>query len=332
MSGLHAIQTEYSRLARLPGGKPVDVEAFRAVRQRAWGWLQQSLRAAIDQGFIDPRDLANRFGVNYGLDAVRKASAQQATSRVPAKTESTPPPYRQGEGIGTPFGRLLWVGRNANGDDIVQTRTTSYVVPSGVVDRGRDALRAWVLRSVEGGHIRADDLYGASQARYLQGERIGTPYGDVFFDSASRSGAAQVRGRSLSYRIKPGVDLGNRDAVRGWLIRAIEHGQIDRAQLFQSVAASDTAPVNAAWPIKVKTRQRAVERAVRQQGWDVRTLPDGRLFIWRGKTASGQDDVARSLAAVLDVPRERLRLAPASEAVHGQATRGFAVSAHVLSK
>ena len=329
MSGLHAIQAEYSRLARQPDGKPVDVEAFRAVRQRAWGWLQQSLRAAIDQGSIDPRDLVNRFGVNYGLDAVRKTSTQLAAARVPAKTVPTSSSYRQGEGIGTPFGRVLWVGRNADGDGIVKTRTTSYVVPSGAVDlASRDAVRAWVLRSVERKHIRPDDLYGASQARYLQGERIGTPYGDVFFDSAGGSGAAQVRGRSLSYRIKAGIDLGNRDAVRGWLIRAIEHGQIGRDQLFGSSGGAKPAPVNAAWPIKVKTRQRAVEQVARQRGWDVRTLPDGRLFIWGGKE---QDDVARALSAVLNVPRERLRLAPASTVVNGKATRGFAVSAHVLA-
>lgn len=328
MSGLHAIQAEYSQLARRPDGKPVDVEAFRVMRQRAWGWVQQSLRAAIDQGSIEPRDLVNRFGVNYGLDAVRKTSTQLAAARVPAKTVPGSPPYRQGEGIGTPFGRLLWVGRNANGDGIVQTRTTSYVVPSGVVDRGRDAVRAWALESVKREHIRPDDLYGASQARYLQGDRIGTPYGDVFFDSAGGPGAAQVRGRSLSYRIKAGIDIRNHDAVRAWVIRAIEHGQIDRAQLFGSSGGAKPAPVTAAWPIRVQARMRAVEQAIRQQGWDVKTMPDGRLFIWSGKN---QDDVARELSVVLGVPRESLRLAPASTVVQGKATRGLAVSAHVFA-
>lgn len=332
LSGLHAIQRDYGQLARRPDGKPIDEKAFRALRQQAWGWLQQALRASIDQGRIDPQALANRFGVNYGLDAVRTVVvAKQAAARKRASAQPVERAYRQGEGIGTPFGQAIWAGRNATGDGLIKTRTTSYTVPAGAVDLGnRDAVRAWVLRSVERGHIRADDLYGASQARYLDGERIGTPRGDLFFDAADRSGPAQVRGRSRSYRIKQGIDLGNRDAVRAWVIRAIELKQIDRDQLLAPATAMQPVPVQDAWPVRVKARWRAVQQAVRHCGWDAKALADGRLFIWRVAGNSPEADVLRSLGGALDVPPRSFRQVPLSHNVSGKTQSGLAVSAHLL--
>lgn len=144
LSGLHAIQHDYAALPRQADGRPTDVQAFRAMRQQAWVWLQQSLSSAIDRGQISARDLANRFGVNYGLDEVRAAETTAEASR--ARSAARVPdaqPYAVGEGIGTPFGRALWAGRSASGDGIVRTRTTSYVVPANTVDLGnRDAVRA----------------------------------------------------------------------------------------------------------------------------------------------------------------------------------------------
>jgi hypothetical protein len=333
LSGLHAIQHDYAALPRQADGRPTDVQAFRAMRQQAWVWLQQSLSSAIDRGQISARDLANRFGVNYGLDEVRAAETTAAASR--ARSAARVPdaqPYAVGEGIGTPFGRALWAGRSASGDGIVRTRTTSYVVPANTVDLGnRDAVRAWVLRSVEHRHINPDQLYGASQARYLDGERIGTPHGDLVFDVSGRAGVAYVRGRDKAYRIKTGVDLGNRDAVRAWVIRAIEHGQIDRAELLDAPAAKTARDAHGGWPVKVRTRMREVQQSVRALGWEVTQLSDGKLFVWRVAGEAAPAAVTRAVAATLKVPADKILASAHSQIVLGQSRSGLALSARVFA-
>ena len=331
LAGLQSLQREYAQLPRHNDGRPVDAAAFRTLRQRAWGWLQHSVKEGIARGQFGPKDLVNRFGVNYGLDAVRSAGAPASAVRTQNPSPASPSrPYAAGEGIGTPYGRALWSGLTAAGDGIVKTRTTTYSVPAQSVDlRSRDAVRAWVQRSVERGHIQADHLYGASQARYLDGERIGTPHGDLFFDAADGHGAGQVRGRDKNYRIKQGVDLDNRDAVRAWAIRAIEQGQIDRAQLFSPTPASTAEQGKPAWPLKVKAQMRVLQQSARRMGWDLTQLADGRLFIWRVAGQSAAADVTRAIATTLAVPLDRITAAPLSHSVLGQSRTGLAMSARV---
>jgi hypothetical protein len=333
VSGLHAIQRAYAKLPRQADGRPTDVTAFRAMRKQAWAWLQQSLMGAIDRGQIDANDLANRFGVNYGLDEVRAARTKAVETRARIATRgSGSKPYANGEGIGTAYGRALWAGVNAAGDGVVKTRAASYVVPASEVDLGsRDAVRAWVLRSVEFGHINREQLYGASQARYLDGERIGTPYGDLVFDTNERVGGASVRGRDRAYLVKAGVDLDNRDAVRAWVIRAIEHGQIDKAELLSAPPAKTASESHGGWAVKVRARMRSVQRAVRALGWDVTQLPDGRLFVWRVAGNAESAAVTRDVAATLKVPADKVSTSAHSQVVLGQPRSGLALSARVFS-
>jgi len=335
-SAFQALQDTYARLPRRPNGRPVDEEAFRDLRQQTWAWLQRSLQQSIDRGSIRAEDLANRFGVNYGVDAVRDGYSKSAAPPV-ARQRPQANAYAVGEGIGTPFGRVVWAGVSANGTAQVKTRTTTYDLPISVNPANRDEVRAWVLRSVEHGHIPAAHLYGASQARYLNGERIGTPYGDLFYVARGASGGPEVRGRNKSYKIKDGIDRDNRDDLRGWAIRAIEHGQIDRAQLHGPVSASGpAASADQAWPKRVEANWRQLHQAVRSRGWEANQMPDGEFFVWRvvdDKTAGNKSarEVTNAIADVLDVPRDRMHVATTSYNVLGQKRSGLAVSARVYA-
>ncbi len=333
-SAFQALQDTYARLPRRPNGRPLDEDAFRDLRQQTWAWLQRSLQQSIDRGSIRADDLANRFGVNYGVDAVRDGYSKSAAPPV-ARQRPQANAYAVGEGIGTPFGRVVWAGVSAAGTAQVaqvKTRTTPYDLPSSVNPANRDEVRAWVLRSVQHGHIPAAHLYGASQARYLNGERIGTPHGDLFYVARGASGGPEVRGRNKSYEIKDGIDLTNRDAVRGWAIRAIENGQIDRAQLHGPVSASGpAASADQAWPTKVRANWRQVQQAVRSRGWEVSQMPDGEFFVWRVAGNSAAREVTNAIADVLDVPRDRMHVATTSYNVLGQKRSGLAVSARVYA-
>ena len=335
-SAFQALQDTYARLPRRPNGRPVDEEAFRDLRQQTWAWLQRSLQQSIDRGSIRAEDLANRFGVNYGVDAVRDGYSKSAAPPV-ARERPQANAYAVGEGIGTPFGRVVWAGVSAAGTAQVKTRTTTYDLPSSVNPASRDEVRAWVLRSVQHGHIPAAHLYGASQARYLNGERIGTPYGDLFYVARGASGGPEVRGRNKSYKIKDGIDRDNRDDLRGWAIRAIEHGQIDRAQLHGPVSASGpAASADQAWPKRVEANWRQLHQAVRSRGWEANQMPDGEFFVWRvvdDKTAGNKSarEVTNAIADVLDVPRDRMHVATTSYNVLGQKRSGLAVSARVYA-
>jgi hypothetical protein len=347
-SGLHDIQDRHARLARLPNGRPIDVQTFRAHRRDAWSWLQGALQRAVDDGHIRPEALVNRFGLNYGLHSVALASTRASNalqssthalgaSAAPGATAKSAPadrPYAAGEGIGTPYGRVVWAGIGPDGVARVRTRTSSYALPAGSVDlHSRDAVRAWVLRSVERGHISADRLYGASQAPYLEGERIGTPYGDLRFRSSGSGGGAEVAGRDRAWHIKPGVDLGNRDAVRAWAIRAIKNGQIDRRQLLAGTSASSAAPaVDGALPTRIKVHWRTLQQKVRAHGFEAHQMPDGRLFLWRIAGTARVEQVARTVVEVLDVPDQSLRIGTQSLRIAGKSVQGNVLEARVFER
>jgi hypothetical protein len=326
-SGLRDIQDRYARLPRLPNGYPVDVRALSALRREAWSWLQGALQQAVDDGRISPEALVNRFGLNYGLRGVSLVT--------PGKTPKSSPtvsPYAAGTGIGTPYGRVVWEGMGPDGVARVRTRTASYDVPGSVDVRSRDAVRAWVLRSVERGHIRAEHLYGASQAPYLEGERIGTPYGDLRF-RPGRGGQAEVAGRDRAWRIKPGVDLRNRDAVRAWVIRAIEHGQIDRGQLLASISeASATPATDSALPTRIKVHWRVLQQSIRAQGWEAHQLPDGRLFLWRVAGTTRLEEVAHKVAEALEVPKRSLQVGKGALPIAGRSVAGHVLEARVFER
>jgi hypothetical protein len=327
-SGLRDIQDRYARLPRLPNGYPVDVEAFRAYRREAWSWLQGALQRAVDGGRISPEALVNRFGLNYGLRGVSLATPGQSPKSSPAVT-----PYAAGAGIGTPYGRVVWEGIGPDGVARVRTRAASYNVPGSVDVRSRDAVRAWVLRSVERGHIRAEHLYGASQAPYLEGERIGTPYGDLRFRSGGVGGPAEVAGRDRAWRIKPGVDLSNRDAVRAWVIRAIEHGQIDRGQLLAATAASSaTRAADSALPTRIKVHWRVLQQNIRTQGWEAHQLPSGKLFLWRVAGTTRLEEVTRKVAEILEVPDRSLQVGKGTLAIAGRSVAGHVLEARVFER
>jgi hypothetical protein len=97
-------------------------------------------------------------------------------------------PYRTGEGIGTPYGNLVFKGVGDDGYLHVQTRTSDYRVPTAL-GMDRDAIRAWAIRSVEQGSIDRTALYQPGQEQQgVQRSEIPaakpSPYADGFVFSS----------------------------------------------------------------------------------------------------------------------------------------------------
>jgi len=192
---------------------------------RAW-----AIRS-VEQGHIDRADLYQAGSGNPS------SPAEQSRSRAE--------PYRAGDGIGTPYGNLVFRGLGVDGYLHAQSRTTDYRVPTHLGD-DRDAIRSWAIRSVEQGHIDRADLYPggsgnpnspAEQSRsrgepYQTGEGIGTPYGNLVFKGVGDDGYLHVQTRTSDYRVP--TQVGNdRDDVRAWAIRSVEQGHIDRGDLYR---------------------------------------------------------------------------------------------------
>ncbi|TXI49246.1 MAG: hypothetical protein E6Q50_08645 [Lysobacter sp.] len=170
---------------------------------------------------------------------------------------ASPEPYRAGDGIGTPYGNVVFRGPGDDGFLHVQSRTTDYRVPTHL-GNDRDAIRGWVIRSVEQGHIDRADLYpGASSAPsradaprepsrsrnepYQAGDGIGTPYGNLVYRGLGVDGYLHVQSRTTDYRVP--THLGSdRDAIRSWAIRSVEEGAIDRTRLYPGESATPARP------------------------------------------------------------------------------------------
>jgi hypothetical protein len=167
------------------------------------------------------------------------------TTNLLAQSRPQAEPYRAGDGIGTPYGNLVFKGVGDDGFLHVQTRTTDYRVPTHI-GNDRDEIRAWAIRSVEQGHINRGDLYQGSagnpppaieppRARsepYRAGDGIGTPYGNLVFKGLGDDGFLHVQTRTTDYRVP--THIGNdRDEIRAWAIRSVEQGHIDRTGLYR---------------------------------------------------------------------------------------------------
>ena len=70
--------------------------------------------------------------------------------------------YKSGDYIGTPWGQLLYLGRQPDGQVYVQSRTTRYVVPSHL--HTRDEIRAWAINTIRHGGIGTESLYPSQNA------------------------------------------------------------------------------------------------------------------------------------------------------------------------
>jgi TfoX/Sxy family transcriptional regulator of competence genes len=180
------------------------------------------------------------------------ASANLANSVDRSRSQSEP--YRAGDGIGTPYGNLVFKGVGDDGYLHVQTRTTDYRVPTHL-NNDRDEIRAWAIRSVEQGHINRGDLYPGSAGNppptvetprprsepYRTGDGIGTPYGNLVFKGLGDDGFYHVQSRTSDYRVP--THLGNdRDEIRAWAIRSVEQGHISRDSLYQGSSGNPGSP------------------------------------------------------------------------------------------
>jgi hypothetical protein len=172
-----------------------------------------------------------------------------------AQRQSQSERYRAGDGIGTPYGNLVFKGPGDDGYLHVQSRTTDYRIPTHVGD-DRDAIRAWAIRSVEQGNIDRNDLYRESQNRpespsraepYRAGEGIGTPYGNLVFKGPGDDGYLHVQSRTTDYRVPTEVG-GDRDAIRAWAIRSVEQGHINRNDLYVEGAQNPGSPAQPSRP------------------------------------------------------------------------------------
>ncbi len=161
-------------------------------------------------------------------------------SNPPVEQRPRSEPYKAGDGIGTPYGNLVFKGVGDDGYLHVQTRTTDYRVPPHL-GNDRDEIRAWAIRSVERGDIRARDLYQENPSNpaerprsgpYREGDGIGTPYGNLLYKGLGDDGFIHVQSRTTDYRVP--AHLGNdRDEIRAWAIRSVEQGHINRAALYR---------------------------------------------------------------------------------------------------
>jgi hypothetical protein len=191
------------------------------------------------------------------------ASANIAQSNDQRRSQSGP--YREGDGIGTPYGNLVFKGPGDDGFLHVQSRTSDYRVPTHL-GNDRDAIRAWAIRSVEQGDIDRSNLYpGAAQQPgsqgsqgeisrtrgepYRAGDGVGTPYGNLVFRGLGVDGYLHVQSRTSDYRVP--THLGDdRDAIRGWAIRSVEQGHIDRAGLYPGTPSNPGNPGSSGEPAR----------------------------------------------------------------------------------
>jgi hypothetical protein len=198
------------------------------------------LKISSDQLSVEPSGEAN------GIGAPDSNTASYSIAQRMEQSRGSSEPYKAGDGIGTPYGNLVFKGIRDDGYLHVQTRTTDYRVPTHLGDE-RDAIRAWAIRSVEQGHINRGDLYTESSANpaqpieqsrassepYRAGDGIGTPQGNLVFKGVGDDGYLHVQTRTTDYRVP--THLGNdRDAIRAWAIRSVERGDIDAEGLYQS--------------------------------------------------------------------------------------------------
>jgi hypothetical protein len=192
--------------------------------------------------------------VGYDKDAIRSwaiaAVANGAIDRTglygtaqPTR-ESTSKAYDVGDGIGIPgAGNLVYRGVQSDGYYHVASRTTDYRVPASV-GYDKDAIRSWAIAAVANGAIARDGLYNSVVAErdrqpatpvvsapYRTGDYVGTPYGQVVFKGVQDDGYLHVQTRTANYRV-PAEHDDSRDAIRSWVIKAIENGGIDRGALY----------------------------------------------------------------------------------------------------
>jgi len=204
------------------------------------------LRVSSDERAPDMEAPAQQTPAQPSFDNTLLANAE------PGRSQSRP--YAVGEGVGTPYGNLVFKGPGDDGYLHVQTRTTDYRVPTHL-GNDRDEIRAWAIRSVEQGHIDRNDLYTGAQAQpgasaqpsraqsepYRNGDGIGTPYGNLVYRGVGDDGYLHVQSRTTDYRVPP--EVGNdRDSVRAWAIRSVEQGHIDRNTLYVDAPGRPSTP------------------------------------------------------------------------------------------
>jgi hypothetical protein len=184
----------------------------------------------------------DQIGSFLGQKVANDVAPQTAVSN-PAARDPNSRAYQVGDGIGIPgAGNLVYNGSQSDGYYHVASRTADYRVPPSV-GYDKDAIRSWAIAAVANGAIGRNGLYGAptvgetdgtsiTRSRsYRAGDYVGTPYGQLVFKGRKDDGFLHVDSRTGSYRIP--TELGNdRDAIRGWVINAIEHGGIDQRALY----------------------------------------------------------------------------------------------------
>jgi hypothetical protein len=222
--------------------------------------------------------------------------------------------YQVGDGIGIPgAGNLVYRGVQSDGYHHVASRTSDYRVPASV-GYDKDAIRSWAIAAVANGAIGREGLYGApavgdgrpaspvASAPYRTGDYIGTPYGQLVFKGVADDGYLHVQTRTRDYRVP--TELGNdRDAIRGWVINAIEHGGIDRSTLYPNKVS---ATLNEGAAVVSSTGERQV----------VRTSDNRELVV----TMQDRSPVVTSEGVEVLRLREGTTLAQAAELVASRAS------------
>ena len=236
------------------------VEAFTAVGD-LWAGAAYRASVTVQNGQIIGLKLS---GVDIPLDQLGAVLGQKVTSDVTQKVAVPPDPvidkpnkppgvnrlYTVGNGIGIPgVGNLVYKGMQADGYYHVASRTGDYRVPPEV-GYDKDAIRKWAIDAVAYGGIPRDSLYGGPttgglvnpavagigsgtpSSPYRVGDYIGTPYGELVFKGLKHDGYRHVETRTGSYRV-PTELSDDRDAIRGWVIKAIEYFGIPRDGLYQ---------------------------------------------------------------------------------------------------
>jgi hypothetical protein len=294
------------------------VESFAQVGD-LWAGAAYRASVTVRNGEITGLKLS---GVDIPLDQLGAFLGQKVTNDVapqPSVSSSVvrdpnSRAYQVGDGIGIPgAGNLVYRGVQSDGYHHVASRTSDYRVPASV-GYDKDAIRSWAIAAVANGAIGREGLYGApavgdgrpaspvASAPYRTGDYIGTPYGQLVFKGVADDGYLHVQTRTRDYRVP--TELGNdRDAIRGWVINAIEHGGIDRSTLYPNKVS---ATLNEGAAVVSSTGERQV----------VRTSDNRELVV----TMQDRSPVVTSEGVEVLRLREGTTLAQAAELVASRAS------------
>jgi hypothetical protein len=140
-------------------GRTTSAQSLYEQFQQLGGAQRQAIAREI-QGELDgPRSRNLQETAARGLIGVRRVQA------APGKTQESNTAtraYNPGDGIGTPWGNLEYLGLRGDGFHHVRgsDKNQPYRIPLHIDTRDRDAVRAWAIRSVERGDIDRSVLIG----------------------------------------------------------------------------------------------------------------------------------------------------------------------------